>query len=363
MVSITRNGVDRKPRVANNIARWKKILSHRYQLGEFDLIADHLAIDYQWHGTLGADYRFHDPKEKKELQFLSEELCRGFPDIQLKHTMFGEGNMVGNYFVITGTHLGEYFGVEPTGHDVQYFGVSIARFNNDGLLVEERELCDEIELLKQIEVIDNKEEQNLFTILSGFSSKTPLIGSRFEPLLPSHVEDILYHHDASFFSDRDPVVVRNEFNWRRFLNIKYFEQDFSKLGEVMSPKHQWQAPAGLFKDMNDPEDRAWLTAALTTATALTYDYRFTSHVFGEGNMLLYNVACEYSNTADLFGVAATGRRVRHPNICVCQFDKDGRLFREWEIYDVLAIYKQLGVLPSNESNLSLLGVIKNLQDK
>jgi predicted ester cyclase len=348
---IQRSNVNRDPQVANNIAAWKNIIDCRYDGGRFDAIEEWVAEGYQWHGTVGADFCFSNQQHRQTLEQRASEFKTGFPDMTIQHHMFGEGQMLGNYFFIEATHQGVFAGRAPTYCSVRFFGVAIARFDQQGRLVEERELWDEISLSQQIGLISDL-------------SLPSIVGQLKEALVvdfpaePPRSSQVLYNDKQVLPTQRSEQVLRNESNWRRYLQIKYFEQDFSLLDSLMSPNLIWQAPAGLQMDMRKPGQREQLFSMLTEATAAIQDFQFTAQTFGENNTMLYNVACEYTQTAEVFGVAATGRKLCHPNIAICQFDDLGRVEKEWEIYDLLAVYKQLGVIPAGNSLLSFFDVFQ-----
>jgi predicted ester cyclase len=63
-------------------------------------------------------------------------LLRAFPDLHLTvEDLIGEEDKVVARIVVTGTHLGEYMGMEPTGKSIAYDEIFIFRFAN-GRVVE-----------------------------------------------------------------------------------------------------------------------------------------------------------------------------------------------------------------------------------
>jgi predicted ester cyclase len=51
-----------------------------------------------------------------------------------------------------------------------------------------------------------------------------------------------------------------------------------------------------------------------------------------------------THTGPLGDVAPTGRRVRLASVIIYRFDA-GRVVEEWEIFDKLGMYQQLGIAP------------------
>jgi predicted ester cyclase len=80
-------------------------------------------------------------------------LLRAFPDLHLTvEDLIGEEDKVVARIVVTGTHLGEYMGMEPTGKSIAYDEIFIFRFANDRV-VETWGVVDVYAQMKQIGVI------------------------------------------------------------------------------------------------------------------------------------------------------------------------------------------------------------------
>jgi steroid delta-isomerase-like uncharacterized protein len=82
-------------------------------------------------------------------------LLRGFPDLQLNvEDLIGEDDKVVARIVCTGTHRGEYMGVEPSGKSIAYDEIFIFRFAN-GRVVETWGVVDVLSQMKQLGVIQS----------------------------------------------------------------------------------------------------------------------------------------------------------------------------------------------------------------
>jgi steroid delta-isomerase-like uncharacterized protein len=80
-------------------------------------------------------------------------LLRAFPDLQLDvKDLIGEDDKVVARIVVTGTHRGDYMGVEPTGKSIAYDEIFIFRFAN-GRVVETWGVVDVFSQMKQLGVI------------------------------------------------------------------------------------------------------------------------------------------------------------------------------------------------------------------
>ncbi|MBI1763434.1 MAG: ester cyclase [Acidobacteria bacterium] len=99
----------------------------------------------------------HDPASGVQRGFAAYSAV-----VQALHTAFhpmhfvinwhvGEGAAAAHHWTVTGTHVGEFNGIAPTGKQFTLDGVSIYRFAN-GKLVEERTVGDALSLLKQLGV-------------------------------------------------------------------------------------------------------------------------------------------------------------------------------------------------------------------
>ena len=75
------------------------------------------------------------PIEATGAQVLKEvfaRLLRGLPDLHITiEDLIAEGDKVVSRNTVTGTHLGEYMGLPPTGKSVTYNEIFIVRFDGD----------------------------------------------------------------------------------------------------------------------------------------------------------------------------------------------------------------------------------------
>ena len=348
----------RTEQVASNIATWQGYFQKKYlQNNALDLEKE-VAADFRWFGTVGNECCFLTKDGKKRFWSVPVQLLQAIPDLTVKHYTFGEGAMVGGHFVFEGTHSGYYFDVPPTGNKVRFFGNAIARFDPDGMIVEERELLDEVVLLKQLGVIEDTGPETLITTLRKYSGRH-LVPSNSPGKLPE-VSSLLYQLADSEPENRDPKVVRNMVNWRKLTAKKYHERDFDTLDEVLSPDYQWQGAMGVTFCMDSLEKKQALLHSFDTSNQCLQDLKFYSHTFGEGDMVVYNIVSEATHIKEIEDVPATHRPLRFVNISIGRFDEQGRLEEEIEIIDFLAMHTQMGVIPNNLNNLTLLDVLRNL---
>ena len=93
-----------------------------------------------------------------------------FPDlgIAVDHMVADEDN-VSIAYTVTGTHQGEFQGVEPTGKSFSARGCQIARFE-DGKLVERWGSSDELGILQQLDAVNiqnGEDDKGLMDKLTG----------------------------------------------------------------------------------------------------------------------------------------------------------------------------------------------------
>lgn len=105
-----------------------------------------------------ADYVDHTqppgwPTDRQGLRTLVEYFRQAFPDIHVTiEAMVAEGDLVMHRQTMRGTHLGEFFGIPPTGVRVAMTGMHMWRFA-DGQIIEHHANNDDLGLLRQLGAI------------------------------------------------------------------------------------------------------------------------------------------------------------------------------------------------------------------
>ena len=66
------------------------------------------------------------------------------------------------------------------------------------------------------------------------------------------------------------------------------------------------------------------------------------HCFGEGDMVVSRVVVSGTNTGEMFGAPATGKKISMPLTTIVRV-VDGKVAEEWEIWDNADLMRQLGV--------------------
>lgn len=111
-----------------------------------ELCADEFAVTINRKGTdasaIGTD----------GLKGLYEEYFAAFPDFHHKiDELVAEGDLVGVFMTSTGTHEGEFRGVQPTGNEIEIEDIGLVRIRR-GDIVDVRPLADMLSLFEQIGV-------------------------------------------------------------------------------------------------------------------------------------------------------------------------------------------------------------------
>lgn len=101
-----------------------------------------------------SNYRYQSPTESMEgmedLRAFIQAFRSAFPDLYIRiDDQVAEAEKVCTRISMTGTHEGDFIGLPVTGKSVQIQGVILSRFD-DGLIIEEWELLDQLTLLQQL---------------------------------------------------------------------------------------------------------------------------------------------------------------------------------------------------------------------
>ena len=82
----------------------------------------------------------------------ASDLIDAFPDFHLERRMLLiDGTTNADRWVMTGTHEGVYFGLEPTGRRVEVHGATFSEFDDAGLVVRDTHYIDVNALLQQLQ--------------------------------------------------------------------------------------------------------------------------------------------------------------------------------------------------------------------
>lgn len=116
--------------------------------GNIDLLDEIMSEEYINHNP-GIESPIQGPKGLKPIIIA---IRKGFPDLNysIKKILVKE-NFVAVQVIMTGTHTGNFFGIEPTGKKVEVSQMQFERIK-DGKMVEHWRVTDELTMMKQLGV-------------------------------------------------------------------------------------------------------------------------------------------------------------------------------------------------------------------
>jgi steroid delta-isomerase-like uncharacterized protein len=92
-------------------------------------------------------------RDREGFKMLFRMLIAAFPDLTFTtEFMVAEGDMVGAFSRVTGTHQGEFMGMPATGKSFTITNADYCRFTDDGLIAEHWGLVDMASMMRQLGV-------------------------------------------------------------------------------------------------------------------------------------------------------------------------------------------------------------------
>jgi steroid delta-isomerase-like uncharacterized protein len=89
---------------------------------------------------------------REAVRLRAELLLAAFPDFHLERLeLVVDGDRHADRWIMTGTHLGDFMGVAPTGRKVRIAGATFTRLDEEGLVVEDTHFSDTEALLAQLQ--------------------------------------------------------------------------------------------------------------------------------------------------------------------------------------------------------------------
>ena len=130
----------------------------------------------------------------------------------------------------------------------------------------------------------------------------------------------------------------NETVLRRFIGEVINNGDFSVLDELVQPNYVYRSPD---QELDGPEALKGLLAAYRIAFP-DLNVRIDDLVNG-GDRVVISITLTGTHEGDLMGIWPTGKRVKINGMILSHFE-GGKIVKEWEILDMLAMFQQLGVV-------------------
>ena len=118
--------------------------------GDLDVIDEVFAEDYVQHNAAGSE-PLHGPDEVREN---ASRLRTAFPNVNCGiEALIADGDTVVRRDRATGTHQGEFMGIQPTGREIVAEGIHIHRIE-DGQIVETWAQSDVMGVMLQLGVVE-----------------------------------------------------------------------------------------------------------------------------------------------------------------------------------------------------------------
>ena len=239
-----------------------------------------------------------------------------FPDrVDVIEDVIAEGDKVGLLFRLTGTHSGNLFGIPPTGRKVNVHEIALLRLAQERI-VEGWFMADEAGLLRQL-------------------------GAKLPPrkdgrVIAPEVADV--GEDGDVVLKRliaTPVVTQSD---RNKTVVARSKSSTPSKGD-RAPDFKQRRPG--FQNMRDYGNAKGVgNERLVDALP---DRRDTIHdLIAEDDKVWMHFQVRGTQTANLYGLAPTGRRISVPEVGIARF-VDGKWQKVWYFADELGALLQLGV--------------------
>jgi predicted ester cyclase len=243
-------------------------------------------------------------------------LRTAFPDrVDIIERVVAEGDTVGLLFRLTATHVGNLFGIPPTGRKVDVYEIALLRIVN-GQMVEGWFMMDEAELLRQLgaRMPVRKDGRIIAPPVPDVGESGAALAQRLSgkpPVSPLDRQKIILarsRSSAPSAADRSPDYRRQR---EAFQHLRDYGVARGVGGETVRSA------------LSDRQDRI-------------------DRLVAEGGQAWMRFYVLGTHAANLYGLPATGKRVGVPAVEIARF-AGGKLKESWRIGDELGLLLQLGV--------------------
>jgi predicted ester cyclase len=270
--------------------------------GRIDVVDELLAPDFVDHDPLPGL-----PPDREGVKQVVRLFRNAFPDLEVEvlHTIV-EGDRAVDHIASTGTHLGGFMGVEPTGTRIRTSAIVLSLLDDHGRIAARWQRFGAMALLQQLGVIPGWEEP--------------------PPVPPIPVVD---GGRATSPDENRAIMTRQLPIWN--------DGDYDLADELFHPESVTpdapQLPRG-------PEGCKQVARAFREAFP---DFRLTvEDTVAEADLVMCRFRQTGTHEGELFGIAPTGRSVDFGEHAICQI-AGGQIVATWFQTDMLALMSQLGV--------------------
>jgi steroid delta-isomerase-like uncharacterized protein len=138
--------------MTNNKDIARRIVEEGYSAGNVDILDECCAESYVLHDSFGGDLDIEGEKK------LIQTYRKAFPDLNVEiEDILGEGDLVCARWKATGTHEGEFLGVEPTGRKSPTEGLFLVRCE-DGKVAEAWTMFDTLGFVRELGLVESEIE-------------------------------------------------------------------------------------------------------------------------------------------------------------------------------------------------------------
>jgi steroid delta-isomerase-like uncharacterized protein len=131
-----------------NKVKARRFMEEAFGEGKPDLVDDLLSPDFVRYDP------YIEAGEVRGAQIVKENIVwfrNAFPDLTCTvEDQVTEGDKVVSRWTVRGTHQREFFGIAGTGHQLEFTGIQIDRFDESGRIVEERVEFDLLGAMQQM---------------------------------------------------------------------------------------------------------------------------------------------------------------------------------------------------------------------
>jgi len=132
-----------------NKAHYRRTLEEVFNQGNFALVDDLVAPDFLNH-EVPPGMNNRGPESTRQVVRM---LRTAFPDLHFTiEELVAEGDTVAGRVRMSGTHLGPFQGIAPTGRSFEQAHMHFVRFR-DGKAIEHRAVRDDLGMMRQLGVI------------------------------------------------------------------------------------------------------------------------------------------------------------------------------------------------------------------
>jgi predicted ester cyclase len=270
--------------------------------GRIDVVDELPAPDFVDHDPLPGL-----PPDREGVKQVVRLFRNAFPDFEVEvlHTIV-EGDRAVDHIASTGTHLGGFMGVEPTGTRIRTSAIVLSLLDDHGRIAARWQRFGAMALLQQLGVIPGWEEP--------------------PPVPPIPVVD---GGRATSPDENRAIMTRQLPIWN--------DDDYDLADELFHPESVTpdapQLPRG-------PEGCKQVARAFREAFP---DFRLTvEDTVAEADLVMCRFRQTGTHEGELFGIAPTGRSVDFGEHAICQI-AGGQIVATWFQTDMLALMSQLGV--------------------